>query len=694
MQTIAERKMLAMKVESMRKLEAMKSPEDLLKEDSFGEKVVKFLGMDLVSSEAKLVRMDAQIAALSNIDYAPWRIFVSFNKEDEQRLCLSELATADFKYLNHNNWLNLEEDKNVDLFHGEVLDVSEAPEPTDVIYDHTHRSKTEVYVRLCISYFITACAIFVVSLTITQLQNVKGSLAQLLVALFISMMNAGLPVGIRMLTQIVEAHSSETGSQRSVLTKLIIARCMNSAVLIYVLTPWIEQFSLENMRQIQTILLSDALLAPAMRFMNVWDVFKRNCLAPVVFGKTQAGYNSQFQGTKWTLAERYTDALKSVFAGFFFAVPLPTGLFISAFTMMSTYLVDKYSLMRVWERKPTIDHSLAKLSRYFLITTLWTHLFISMKYFANWPYSYAGLSKELSCDENCVLDEPSCDAEGGMNCDECPKSGDQATCNFFFIFCAPSRENMTASQHTTVLVFLVLSLCIGCLIIFNFLFFRTAKKLFKKIVAETNEIGDASDIPLRDVFGAPAYVPTIKLKQMTAPFVFSDIGKLPVRYSPVRQNAGWDETVDPKEFSLVDSSFYPQVSDAHFRSMFSTTSFYEAKDVFSYLTYTDTRDSFDSGEDSEYDDGDGLEMTANRGGNTDNNHIISEEDFKTSSFMDTDSLPSAWERRITSDGRIFFVDHNEMKITHIAPPVVRTGSAASIQMCQEQSFRMPKASKR
>ena len=53
---------------------------------------------------------------------------------------------------------------------------------------------------------------------------------------------------------------------------------------------------------------------------------------------------------------------------------------------------------------------------------------------------------------------------------------------------------------------------------------------------------------------------------------------------------------------------------------------------------------------------------------------ISEEDFRTSKFMDTASLPSGWERRITADGRIFYVDHNEMKITH-APPrrVVKPG---------------------
>lgn len=679
--------MLEMKVESMRHLESLKTPEELAQDATFGDKVMKFLGMDLESCEAKLLVYDEQILAMSSIDYVPWRIFVSFNKEDEQRKCLAELATSDYSFL--NSFLNIEEEPEPEKFHGVILDVSEAPEPGDVIYDHNHRNKPEVYLRLLISYSITGLVIFLVMLCITVLRDVEGTVTQLLVALFISGMNAGLPIGIRILTQIVEAHSSETGSQRSVLWKLLIARCMNSAILIYVLTPWHSQFSLENMRQIQTILLSDALVSPFTRLCNIADRAKRHIVAPLIFGKTQAGYNSQFQGTKWTLAERYTDALKSVFAGFFFAVPLPTGLFITSFTMAINYMVDKYALMRLWERKPTLDHSLAKLSRYFLITTLWTHIFISMLYFANWPYSFAGLPREDSCD---------------LNCEECPVRVDEIKCNLLYFFCAPDRDYMTASQYKLVLVFCVLALVIGGLILFFFFFYRTAKKLMKKMSAETKETGDASDIPLRSIFGAPAYVPTIKLKQMTAPFVFSDIGKLPVRFSPVRDNTGWDDTVDPKNFSLVDPSFYPKVSDVNFKAMFSTTSFYESRDVFKQLVEVSRKkirggsgsdsDSSESDEDTEMDGQTGMEHAKKSHHHGHGDQPITEEDFNTSSFMDTANLPSAWERRITSDGRIFYVDHNAMQITHVAPPPVMAGKGGASFRTMPQSHKSTKFSRK
>ncbi len=78
-------------------------------------------------------------------------------------------------------------------------------------------------------------------------------------------------------------------------------------------------------------------------------------------------FNAAWQGADWTLAERYTDVLKTIFVGLFFLVPLPSGLFITAFAMITTYLVDKYSLFRLWKRPSKIDESLGVLARYFYI---------------------------------------------------------------------------------------------------------------------------------------------------------------------------------------------------------------------------------------------------------------------------------------------------------------------------------------
>ncbi len=70
----------------------------------------------------------------------------------------------------------------------------------------------------------------------------------------------------------------------------------------------------------------------------------------------------------------------------FFAVPLPSGLFITAIAMFNVYFADKYCLFKVWKRPPMLDSSLSSIARLFFVLTVWAHVNISRVYFANWPY--------------------------------------------------------------------------------------------------------------------------------------------------------------------------------------------------------------------------------------------------------------------------------------------------------------------
>jgi hypothetical protein len=133
-------------------------------------------------------------------------------------------------------------------------------------------------------------------------------------------------------------------------------------------------------------------MMPVLRFFDPSKIFFRflvpNCpcfsfLRP----KTQSELNALFRSDEWTLAERYTDVIKSIFMSMFYAVILPSGLFISAFTMLSTYFTDKYSLFYQWRRPPQFDESLGVIARYFLCASLWVHLITSRIYFANWPFT-------------------------------------------------------------------------------------------------------------------------------------------------------------------------------------------------------------------------------------------------------------------------------------------------------------------
>ena len=188
-----------------------------------------------------------------------------------------------------------------------------------------------------------------------------------------------------MITENIEVHTNVSKAQRSILFKLVITRCINSAVLLYIACSYNKQFGIDNLRQIQSVLIADAIATPLFRLFNLYDYFNRYVIAPMT-SKTQQEYNTIWQGASWTLAERYTDLIKTIFLGLFFAVPLPSGLFITAFALVCTYLVDKFSLLRLWKRGPSLDDELSNLSRYFFVMIVWAHFTISKVYFANWPY--------------------------------------------------------------------------------------------------------------------------------------------------------------------------------------------------------------------------------------------------------------------------------------------------------------------
>lgn len=183
----------------------------------------------------------------------------------------------------------------------------------------------------------------------------------------------------------VEVHDTQTKMQQSMLIKLVVARCLVAAVLFYIATPFDKTFDQGRIQQIQNILIADAITSPLLRLMDIYGVFMRYVYGPHV-AVTQDNLNVYWLGTDLTLAERYTDVLKTCFVGLFFAVPLPSGLFITAFAMLSTYFVDKYSLFRIWRRQAMVGGELGTISRYFMVFVVWVHLQISRVYFANWPY--------------------------------------------------------------------------------------------------------------------------------------------------------------------------------------------------------------------------------------------------------------------------------------------------------------------
>lgn len=78
----------------------------------------------------------------------------------------------------------------------------------------------------------------------------------ILVSIFISLTNAALPLIIKTATQVLEIHTNRNSLQLSMLLKLVVARCVNTAVLIYVATNFEDTFTEDSLQKMQNILLA------------------------------------------------------------------------------------------------------------------------------------------------------------------------------------------------------------------------------------------------------------------------------------------------------------------------------------------------------------------------------------------------------------------------------------------------------
>ena len=198
-----------------------------------------------------------------------------------------------------------------------------------------------------------------------------------------------------MMTLQLEVHDTFDSQQTSILIKLLVTRCLTATVLIYVATPFDERFDEDKLRAAQLVLILDCFLGPILRLYDPFIILMRYVVAPRVC-VTQDELNHFFEATQWTLAERYTDVMKTAVVGLFYAVTIPSGLFITSLAMIITYASDKYALFNLWAKPPMLDANLAITARYFFGFAIWIHTSISLQFFANWPF--ASKEFERDCD--------------------------------------------------------------------------------------------------------------------------------------------------------------------------------------------------------------------------------------------------------------------------------------------------------
>lgn len=607
--------MLAVRAHHLEKKKKVTTQQDLTPTELFLQST---LGMyrTVEYVERELEKVNALINGLSQKDYLPWRVFITFNSERAHNACLDATNVSSWEV-----WNNSPENRDA-YFEGKTLIVTSTREASDIIWENSHYDKLQKFMSWVVSYSLSFSFV-VVSYYIVVALSRTGSIA---VALFVSGLNSMLPFITKTITASAEIHSERSGLERSMLLKLVLVRCVNSGLLIYLTADFDQTFRLTHLQSIQNILLFDAFFTPFYRFLDLDGLFNRYVLA--LGAKTQSELNSLWQGTEWTLAERYTDMLKTVFVGLFFAVPLPSGLFITAIAMINVYLVDKYLLFRVWKRPPLLDGTLSVIARSFFILSVWAHVSISRVYFNNWPYS------------------------GIFNSD----GGKYEYC--YFLFRCDTTDAMTSEQKELVKIY-SMAASVTFFIIIVWFFYRNVWSSVQRIffgwvggveAAET-------DIKFGEVEAIDAFVPVVNRNELTDPILCVDVSNIPYDYLPLPKGY-FDIRDDPQLFSIVKHEEFPGIDEgdeASLRALFSivkyikppTPAFPQAPSpspgpssgaVGGHTTAPITSQYAQS-----------LLAAAHGGTKSD------------------ERIPEGWQVKFTPQGKLYYVDHNT-KTTHWTLP--------------------------
>ena len=92
-------------------------------------------------------------------------------------------------------------------------------------------------------------------------------------------------------------------------------------------------------------------------------------------------------GTKYTIAERYTNMTKTLFLTFCYCATYPGVFFLCAATLIINYHVDKFYLLRTWTPAPMLGAHIANFSRiYFMTTAIAALAIVSLYLFAGFPF--------------------------------------------------------------------------------------------------------------------------------------------------------------------------------------------------------------------------------------------------------------------------------------------------------------------
>jgi hypothetical protein len=304
---------------------------------------------------------NATIKELEQKEYDVSAVFITFETERGQRTALEALNFSQLEVLT-NKAINADPSA---IFRDTVLHCCQAAEPNAVRWNDLKCTNVNIWLRqLCT--FVVTCGLVGLSGTILYLARTKVSM--IIFSIILSTTNVLIPIIVRILVS-YEKHRREGSVQASLYIKITLFRWTNTVIVTWLITPFLVTLGANSIDLISTInalIFSEMLLSPFLRLFDVMSFLDRHYFAPRA--RTEEQMLSCFKGGWYNLSERFTDLTKVLLLCIFYSPFYPFIYFLGAATLFIQYWMDKFLLLRAWQRAPSVGADTPKFSRRFFST--------------------------------------------------------------------------------------------------------------------------------------------------------------------------------------------------------------------------------------------------------------------------------------------------------------------------------------
>jgi hypothetical protein len=305
------------------------------------------------------------------------------------------------------------------LLHGSAVGVIRAPEPSDMIWEHTQCGVYEVWRRRIISWTITICVIvagagiqyglasgaerlreerYIADIAAgngnesserdASIKTARIRIVTIITGIMVVIINFSTMLTVRFLSW-YERWTTRTSMERWVLLKLSFSQLINAfaapLIAAYVTgnkSGWYVRGGLVEAAFF--VQCSNALLPPLVHLLGIGDKFKRYLLAP--HAQTQTMLNRMLAPPIFPMAEQHAASVTSIGLAMFYMPVLPISPFISMIGLILSYFTNKWIALRRAAAPPNLN-GMVTSSLNFLLRLLPLVQLVLMKYLYFVEYS-------------------------------------------------------------------------------------------------------------------------------------------------------------------------------------------------------------------------------------------------------------------------------------------------------------------